>query len=521
VTFIRQGGLVLEESIGVPAGDATVDRRTALKIGGSTAAAAATLASVGSLAYKPVRAYADVEPSAITPNLPDIQFDIGRFLGGGQHAVQTINGVQVQFGPVFTLFSTFSLRRTPNRTDQAEMARALDTLENAFAFSPSGLFAFVSYGLPYFNRLPAGLVNSAIPKLTKDTTRSVLEEAIASPTDVRSGSAIRKLRFNVPVRIETNGVLFTLRSDSQAILTNAINWLNGSNTLNGAGVRSPAFGNLLTNTSNRVMFQQNGLPKQVANQNNLVFRNFINPQSPMWMGFADQQTNSSGPAQICTFVGNASDRNRTTARAGDYFDNGGIQHLSHVLMDMMQFFDIPDGSATPGDDGVFTERVQYMFTSPKISAGNADQLTNGGGPAFLPNNFRGVNEALRTAQGQGTDIDPDTGQGERRIGHEAALQRSSRAADGTPIHIRMDGAGFDNMDVPGGGNLAKLQFTAFVPTADFFQLMRRNGAAIDLQNQFGIDEDENGLERFLTTTRRQNFLTPPRRHRAFPLVEFT
>jgi hypothetical protein len=51
--------------------------------------------------------------------------------------------------------------------------------------------------------------------------------------------------------------------------------------------------------------------------------------------------------------------------------------------------------------------------------------------------------------------------------------------------------------------------------------MRRNGAAVDLANQFGVDEDENGLERFLTTTRRQNFLVPPRRHRAFPLVEFT
>jgi hypothetical protein len=32
-------------------------------------------------------------------------------------------------------------------------------------------------------------------------------------------------------------------------------------------------------------------------------------------------------------------------------------------------------------------------------------------------------------------------------------------------------------------------------------------------------EEDNGLERFLTATRRQNFLVPPRRHRAFPLVE--
>jgi hypothetical protein len=34
-----------------------------------------------------------------------------------------------------------------------------------------------------------------------------------------------------------------------------------------------------------------------------------------------------------------------------------------------------------------------------------------------------------------------------------------------------------------------------------------------------VDPDDNGLERFLTATRRQNFLVPPRRHRAFPLLE--
>jgi len=75
------------------------------------------------------------------------------------------------------------------------------------------------------------------------------------------------------------------------------------------------------------------------------------------------------------------------------------------------------------------------------------------------------------------------------------------------------------MDVPGGSNQPKLQFTIFVPTADFFRRMRVNQASLDLQNQFGVDPDDNGLERFLTATRRQNFLVPPRRNRAFPLVE--
>ena len=62
---------------------------------------------------------------------------------------------------------------------------------------------------------------------------------------------------------------------------------------------------------------------------------------------------------------------------------------------------------------------------------------------------------------------------------------------------------------------------AFVPTSEFFRVMRANSAAQDLQKQFGVDPDDNGLERFMTATRRQNFLIPPRRHRSFPLVELT
>jgi hypothetical protein len=113
------------------------------------------------------------------------------------------------------------------------------------------------------------------------------------------------------------------------------------------------------------------------------------------------------------------------------------------------------------------------------------------------------------------------------------LQRVSRASDGTPLHIRNDGPGFDGMDVPAfqlfpggqtvsaGSNQFKLQFLVFVPTAEFFRQMRVNAAAQDLATQHSVDPDDNGLERFITATRRQNFLVPPRRHRSFPLLELT
>jgi hypothetical protein len=484
-------------------------RRTALK--GAAAAAAVvgglgTLDLVGQVAVAPRRAAAADAARA----LPDIQHDIGGVIA----PVTTVDGLRVQFGPVFTTFLTAKLLRRPGRADQTELARALAMLESAYPFSASGLLTFVSYGLPYFHRLPTGLVASAMPRLRTDTARPVLEEAVAGPTDVSpQNPGISKLRFNVPVRIEDNDLLVTFRSDSQAHIADALAWLSGSNRLKGVQVRSPAFGGLLRMTSTRVMFAQRGLPRRVADQGRLPYARYLNPDSPMWMGFADQQVDASGPAAITTFAGTGSAR-LTTARPGDYFDNGSVQHLSHVILDMAQFFDL-DASNTPGDDAVYTERVQYMFHSPAINPGNPDQLTDGGGPAFLPNENRGLDYARQTAQGIGTE------DGEHRLGHLSTLQRSSRATDGTPIHIRMDGPGFDGMDVPGGTATPKLQFTVFVPTADFFATMRRNAASLDLAGEFGVDADENGLERFLTTTRRQNFLVPPRRHRAFPLVEFT
>jgi hypothetical protein len=157
-----------------------------------------------------------------------------------------------------------------------------------------------------------------------------------------------------------------------------------------------------------------------------------------------------------------------------------------------------------------------MFRSNPIpSLGNNNQFSNGGGPAYIDNVFRGTGDAKNNAAGI------NTFHGEHRMGHLSALQRSSRAADGTPLHLRMDGPGFDSLDVPDGSNQPKLQFTVFVPTAEFFRVMRVNQASLDLVQQFGVPSDDNGLERFISATRRQNYLVPPRRHRAFPLLELT
>jgi hypothetical protein len=480
-----------------------LSRRSLLKLG-VAGILGSELALVDSLAWAPQRLALAAAP------LPDIQFAIGDFIA----PAQTIDGVLVRFGPVFTYFVPARLTRTPSRADQRTLAAALSTIEQSYPFSPAGIFTFVSYGIPYFRRLPGGMAGSLVTShlpMGKYDHVPVLQEAVPGPTDVSSQNpGITKQTFNVPVRIESSDMLFTLRSDSRAHLDDVLGWLQGSGTLKGAPVASPALGGLIRFQAPRFMFQQPGLTRKVADANGLPFAARINPQSPMWMGFADQQVDGSGPPEICTFLGNASAA-LTNAQRGDYFDLGAIQHLSHVILDLAQWYALPTADDPEGEP--FTERVQYMFRSnPLPSQGNADQFTDGGGPSFLDNVFNDVYDAYRNATGQ-------TETGERRLGHLACLQRSTRAGDGTPIHIRMDGAGLSSLDVPDGSLQPKLEFTAFVPTAEFFRVLRVNAASLDFQQAYAVNPKDNGLERFSTATRRQNFLIPPRRHRAFPLLE--
>src|SRR5437868_4555998 len=57
-------------------------------------------------------------PALAAGPLPNIQFDIGNFIA----PAQTINGVNVRFGPVFVLFAPARLNRTPTRADQTTLA---------------------------------------------------------------------------------------------------------------------------------------------------------------------------------------------------------------------------------------------------------------------------------------------------------------------------------------------------------------------------------------------------------------
>jgi hypothetical protein len=246
----------------------------------------------------------------------DIQFDMAAFISPAQVIDDGAGAVTVSFPPVYTLFLPVKLNRTPTRDDQATLADALAIIEASYPASPSGLLIFsVSYGLPYFSRLPQALVNSVMPTLLADPGRSVLEEAVPFATDVTGGLVggpgalipnVTKNRFNVNVQIESNDMLFQFRSDSLVNLSAAALWLQGSNNLDGRRVPSPDFNELFSFQAPRIQFVQPGLPRKMADEQGFEFAPRINPHSSMAMGFVDQQVNASGPAAIVTFAGNTS-----------------------------------------------------------------------------------------------------------------------------------------------------------------------------------------------------------------------
>src|SRR5215472_17918820 len=136
-------------------------RRSLLKYG-AAAGIASQVTMLQQLAWLPNRL------ALAASALPDIQFDIGGFIP----PAFSVNGVLVRFATVFTVFAPAKLVERPEKEDGAELAQALAIVEQSLPFSPSGIFTFVGYGIPYFNKLPGGmtgaLVSSRMPRLAKD-----------------------------------------------------------------------------------------------------------------------------------------------------------------------------------------------------------------------------------------------------------------------------------------------------------------------------------------------------------------
>jgi len=411
--------------------------------------------------------------------------------------VITDNGVQVLVPPLHHQLVTAKLRigRTEAalRGAQRELEQALKAIDRSFAPTPSGLGLVVAWGLPYFRRYVAGPWASHAPRDLRANGPALLD-AIRFPSDPTSA------------RLEQNDLVVHLRSDSLAHIA------QGSHAI------FDRLAGMFQVTSIRKGFVGGGftgkrsLPKQMAVKARVPGALRIPDDAQLFLGFTSTQQSALGPdaiANLETLPG------LTDQWPDGYFRNGTTMHVSHLYLDLEQWYREFD----------FDERTWAAFrpglkvpTTTRTLPEDAAQATEVADVVadFRTTGLSGHSSALQPA----TRLDADT------VGNYGTAYPK-----GTPVIQRPD---FNTLDSPFAWTSdpsrdrwsprpsAGLHFIGFAPTSDTFHRAR---LAMDGHYADGTVLSDNprsarhGFNAVLQTTHRQNFLVPPRRHRSFPLAE--
>jgi hypothetical protein len=399
------------------------------------------------------------------------------------------NDVEVLVPPLHHMLLTAKVTadRAGLRDAQQELASTLAGIEADYVPSPAGLGVTVAWGLPYFRRLVPDAMRRYLPH-DRRAGLPVIFDAHRFPSDPPS------------TRLESNDVVFLLRSDTHAHIDDAEQRLRNTKLFEVTSIRRGFAGGGFDGGRS--------LPKRLAVEAGVPGSELIPDTSELFLGFTSTQKAGMGPGKIANFE----TLGYVDFRGSDYFRNGTHMHLSHIQEDLETWYLNFD----------FDERVTTAFRP------NLD----------VPQNTQTVPQGPEQAS-TAADVRRDY-RSSRRIGHSASIQTTSRlqhavvAADGTvyakgaAIPIRADFNTLDNSFAysvdPGETSdtpMAGVHFVVFNPTGDDF---RRNRNAMDGVLPGGTisfpPRDRNqGFNSVLLTTHRQNYLVPPRRNRSFPLAE--
>jgi hypothetical protein len=418
----------------------------------------------------------------------------------GVRTVQS-DGVAVIVPPLHHQVVTAALRveETPAalREAQNELEQRLAGLEADYEPTPAGLGVTVAWGLPYFRRFVPGHARRYLPvdhraSRAEGKTVSALLDARRFPSDPAE------------TILESNDVAILLRSDVLEHIQDAADRLFGKD-------------DLFRTTSIRKGFAGGGfeggqsLPQKMAVAAGVPGADLIPEGSELFLGFTSTQKAGLGPPRIA----NLETLGYSDGGKNGYFMHGTHMHVSHISEDLEAWY----------VNFTFSERAATVFR-PGLAVAQGKQTV-----PQLPEHVATVESNVR---------DYDTG---GQIGHSAAIQTVSRLqADvvgkdgtryekGTAIPHRADFNTLDNpffwsadprkdgmSDQPKAG----VHFVVFNPTSDDFD---RGRLAMDgvlpggKRLAFSPGSRGQGFNAVLTTTHRQNFLVPPRRHRSFPLAE--
>jgi hypothetical protein len=431
-----------------------------------------------------------------------------RVLPSEQHALgklETVvdNGVEVVVPPLHHEVVTATVGVDPTKAALLEAKGALEAVlaraDQRYGPAPAGLSVSVGWGLPYFDRYVSGAARERLPvdvRASKKAGRRVyaLIDAIRFPSDPDE------------LILEANDVAFFFRSDSRDHI---------------ATVSSEIFdavGDAFELTSIRRGFMGGGfhggrsLPKQMALAAGVPGAELIPDSAELFLGFTSTQKAGLGPPGIANFE---TLPGYTDQWPDGYFLGGTAMHLSHIFEDIEAWYLNFD----------YGERVSTTFR-PGLNVPEGTQT--------VPQDTEDADGVLAVhaearryhAVGHSSGIQPAS-----RLAHDVVAHDGRHFPKGTAVPQRADFNTLDNpffwsarpevdgqTDQPAAG----LHFAVFTPTADDFHRTRLamdgilpDGSTIPLDPR----SRQQGFNSILRTTHRQNFLVPPRRHRAFPLVE--
>jgi hypothetical protein len=466
-----------------------VSRRTFLAGGaGAALAAAGVYELVDQLAAAPNRAAA---AAATGPE---------QHLLGGVRVVHS-DGIEVLVPPLHHQIVTLRVQATTPaqlRAARTRLSEALASLDGRYPATPAGLGVTVAWGLPYFRRLvgrPAARYLPVDRRASKAKGRRVpvLLDAMRFPSDSKD------------VVLEHNDAALLLRSDSLSRIADGAKTLvtDLSDVWRATSIRRGFVGGGFEGGP--------GLPRQLAQAAGVPGADLIPHGSELFLGFTSTQKASLGPGAIA----NLETLGYSDAGPGGYFRGGTTMHLSHIFEDLEGWyltFDYQDRLATIARPGVKAKRdTQTVPQDPRNAASQLNVRTD-----YARGGTIGHSAAIQTASRLQRDV----------RGSDGVLYRK-----GTAVPQRADFNSVDNpfawtadpaRDGSKPGAAASLHFVVFHPTSDDFHRTRlaMDGVLPDGPRlQFDPGSRQQGINSVLTTTHRQNFLVPPRRHRAFPLVE--
>ncbi len=415
---------------------------------------------------------------------------------------ETHHGVPVAVVPLWHAVVTARLAFPPEpdllRQAQRRLEAALAEVESIYPLGPGGILSQVAYGLNYFKTyIPESLAEEHMPKSTRAGSEGqwALIDAIRFPKDPED------------LVLEQFDINFHFKSDYREHIDEVLKALffPEGRSLNGIPVESTYVGDLFKITTIRRGFAGHDMPRTIGTRLGIPGAEKIPPGAMLFMGFTSSHVHGLAAGNLPSFE---TIPGWTDQTPDSYFAGGTAMHLSHIAIDLDLWYDLSH-----------QDRLHRMFNPRRTEA-----------PEVLSPDQAPATSTFKAERDKDTETYKLVGHNEQmqflsRVEEETVTAYGQRLEKGTVFFLRQD---FDTVENPfefsSEGPVspqprAGVHFIGFGPSSQHFELMRREMDSVDLQQRYGLADENVGFTKFLHTTHRQNYLLPPRAHRSFPLAE--